>query len=237
MDVRVVFVEPESEGNIGSVARLMKNFGLDELWLVNPKTEIGTEARAFASHAQNILENAIVADSLDEAFSGVSYAVGTTSIPAERFANITRTPITPQEFAQTVRIVKGKVALLFGRESTGLSNEELAKCDIVVTIPAHHAYRALNVASASAIIFYELWKAKLGNRRGYIEEADREHRERLSMFFDQMCLLVDLPKNRERLARRAIRNIMSRAFISKREATLIIGVFRELLQRNSLKNE
>jgi len=57
------------------------------------------------------------------------------------------------------------------------------------------------------------------------------------MFFDQMCLLVDLPKNRERLARRAIRNIMSRAFISKREATLIIGVFRELLQRNSLKNE
>lgn len=233
----MVFVEPEHEGNVGSIARLMKNFGLGELWLVNPKVDIGAEARAFASHAQDILENAIVAESLDKAFGGASYVVGTTSVSAERFSNVMRTPITPQEFAHTVRTVKGKVALLFGRESTGLSNEELAKCDIVVTIPAHHAYRALNVASASAIMFYELWKAKLGSRRGYVEEADREHRERLAMLFDQMCRLVGLPAHKKRMARRAFRSVMGRAFISKREATLIIGVFRELLQRTSLKNE
>ncbi len=237
MDVRVVFVGPEVEGNIGSMARLMKNFGLSELWLINPKTEIGAEAHAFASHAQDILENMVIADSLDEAFSDVSYVVGTTSIPAERFANVRRTPITPQEFAQTVRTVGGKVALLFGREGTGLSNEELAKCDVVVTIPAHHTYRTLNVASASAIIFYELWKARFGNRRGYVEEASREHRERLAMLFDQMCHRAKLPENKERLTRKAFRNIIGRAFISKREATLIIGVFRELLETNPSENK
>lgn len=229
--MKVVFIEPEHEGNIGSIARLMKNFELSEFWLVAPKVNIGDEARALASHAQDIIASLVIVDNLDKALSEVSYVVGTTSILPKRSSNIRRTSITPQELAYIVCAIKGKVALLLGRESTGLSNEELAKCDIIVTIPSNPMYRTLNVALASAIIFYELWKVKLTNRRGYVEEADREYRERLQMLFSQICQKANLPTHKERLVKEAFRNVTSRAFISKREATLLIGAFREFFQR------
>lgn len=236
MEIRVVLVEPEHGGNIGSVARLMKNFGLNELWLVNPKAEIGEEARAFASHAQEILAGANIVETLDKALSGVGYVVGTTSILAKHTSNINRVSITPREFARTVWEVGCKVALLLGREGTGLSNEELTRCDIIVTIPSNPAYKTLNVASASAIIFYELWDSRLSNRRGTIEEADRDHRERLVLLFSQICQHINLPAHKERLVKKAFKNIVCRAFISKREATLIMGIFRHLLQRTSIKD-
>ena len=217
MDIRVVLVELEHEGNIGSIARLMKDFGLSELWLVNPKVDIGAEAWSFASHANDILTDATFVKTLDEALDGVGYVVGTTSISAKRSSNLLRATITPQELAQTVCAVKGSVALLLGRESTGLSNEELAKCDVSITIPASPAYRTLNVASAAAIIFYELWMVQSTSRRGHLKEADREYRERLTV--------------------KAFKNIICRAFISRREATLIIGTFREIIQRTSLKSK
>ncbi len=229
--MRIVLVEPEHEGNIGSIARLMKNFRLNDLWLVNPKAEIGEEARAFASHAQEILTSVTVVKALEQALSDVNYVVGTTSILAKHSSNLKRTSITPKELSRTVWEIRGKVALLLGRESTGLSNEELIRCDIIVTIPSNPAYKTLNVASASAIIFYELWKARLSNRRGYIEEAEREYRERLLMLFEKMCKTVNLPMHKRRLAREAFKNVISRAFISNREATLLIGAFREFLQR------
>lgn len=231
LDMRVVLVEPEHEGNVGSIARLMKNFGLSQFWLVNPRVKIGEEARALASHAQDILESVIFAEDLDSALKGMNYVIGTTSILAKRSSNILRTAITPQELTTGIWTLKDKVALLFGRESTGLSNEELTKCDIVVNIPSNPEYRTLNIASASAIIFYELWKARFTNRRAYIEEADRDYRERLLMLFGQMCQIANLPAHKERLAREAFRNVISRAFISRREVTLLLGAFRELLER------
>ena len=227
-----MFVEPEHEGNIGSIARLMKNFELSDLWLVNPKVTIGDEARALASHAQDVMADIVIVETLSEALKGVSYVVGTTSIFAKRSSNIMRTAITPQELAQTVGVVKGRVALLFGRESAGLSNEELAKCDVIVTIPSSSSYKTLNVALASAIIFYELWKTRSVNLRGYVEEANSEYRERLQILFNQVCQRLTLPIHKERLAREAFRHVTSRAFISKREATLLMGVFREFLQRD-----
>ena len=210
----------------------MKNFGLSELWLVNPKVEIGTEAFSLASHATDILENAKIVNSLDAALSDIGCVVGTTSIFAKSSTNLLRANVTPQELGQTIWVVKGKVAILFGRESTGLSNEELAKCDVLVTIPSNPLYRTLNVASASAIIFYELWKTNLKVRRGYLDEAKREHRERLLMFFDTISQ-NHLPDYRGKLASKAFKNVISRAFISRREATLIIGAFRRFIQDTS----
>ena len=236
MKMRVILVEPESGGNIGSIARLMKNFGLKDLWLVNPKARIGEEAKAFASNAQNILDSMHNTKSIDEALGNIGYVVGTTSIAAKCSSNIIRTAITPLEFAHTVKTIKGGVALLLGRESRGLSNKELAKCDIVVTIPSNPDYRTLNVASASAIIFYELWKSTITNRRGHTEEANQECRKRLLMNFDQICQSLCLPLHKKKLTREAFKNVISRAFISNREATLMIGIFRKILQRFSFKD-
>lgn len=223
----MVLVEPEYEANLGSVARAMKNFGLNELWLANPRVELGPEARRYAAHAQDVMEDIVVAESLDEALGGIGSVVGTTATHGRRAMNVRRTAITPEEFAKRAISTSGKVALLLGRESTGLTNDELSRCDFVVTIPASDEYGVLNIAVASAIIFYELFKAQNEvGRRGYVEEADRDLKERLVDLFDHLSLKVGLPAHKRRLAKRAFRNIISRAFVSKREATLLMGVFR-----------
>lgn len=233
MNTRVVLVEPEHEGNIGAVARLMKNFGFSELFLVKPRVNLGTETMAYASHAREIVTEAVIVEYLYTALEGVDYVVGTTSITAKKSGNLLRTTITPEELAKSVHPVKGKVALLFGRESKGLSNMELEKCDIVVTIPSNPVYRTLNIASASALVFYELWKAKTEHKRGYVEEADVQYRGRLVNLFDEILEKNLLPTHKQRLASKAFKNIIARAFISKREATLIIGALRQTLQKLS----
>jgi len=229
--LRVVLVEPEHDGNVGSIARLMENFGLEELWLVNPKTPLGDEARAYACHAKELLTKAIRVELLEEAIAGVSLVVGTTAILPKRTANILRTAVTPEGFCRIVRPIAGIVALLLGRESRGLSNEELQKCDLIVSIPASHEYRTLNIASAAAILFYELWKAKDSYHGMYIKEADGETKKRLVEMFDELCSKALVPQYKRRLAVRAFLNILSRGTISAREATLMLGVYRQALQR------
>lgn len=237
LKIRIVLVEPENEGNIGSIARLMKNFEFDELWLVNPQVRISTAAHALASHAQDILANITIVDKLEKALEDVSYVVGTTSILAKSSSNIVRTTITPREFAMTAYSINGKIAILLGRESKGLSNKELKKCDIILTIPSSPIYRTLNIASSSAIICYELWQTGQVNKRGYVEEADKERRARLFIFFAALCRSLKLPTYKDELTIKAFQNIINRAFISKREATLIIGVLRNSKGFWKMKNK
>lgn len=227
MDIRVVLVEPEHEGNIGSVARLAKNFGVNDFWIVNPKTELGIESRIYAVHAKDLIEKAVIVKRLDESFYRVSFIVGTTAIFAKKTSNVLRMPITPEELGRRALAIKGKIALLLGRESKGLSNDELDKCDVIVTIPSSPLYSTLNIASASAIILYELWKAKVQSPRGYFVEAGQEERLRLLSFFDELSEASNLPIFKRRLATKAFHNVISRAFISKREATLMMGVLRK----------
>ncbi|MEM2094004.1 MAG: RNA methyltransferase [Candidatus Bathyarchaeia archaeon] len=231
MRIRVILVEPEHEGNIGSIARLMKNFDLNELWIVNQKTPIAGEAVALASHAKDVLDSAIRVDTLNKALKDVSLVAGTTSITPKRTANILRTAITPEEFARIVSQAKGKVAILLGRESLGLSNLELDACDLVVSIPTSQHYRALNVASAAGILFYELWKNQHGFRRIHVEECSRETRLRLVELFERLCEEALIVSYKRKLAVRAFLNILSRAPTSTREASLLMGVFRQTLQR------
>jgi TrmH family RNA methyltransferase len=233
LNIRVILVEPEHEGNIGSIARLMMNFGFSELFIVKPRVKLGDETRAYASHAQEIITEAVIVNDINTALTGVNYIIGTTSISAKKPGNLLRTAITPEELAKILFFIKGKVALLFGRESKGLSNKELSKCDIVVSIPSNPKYRTLNIASASALIFYELWKSKNTKQRGYVEESNPQNRERLAELFDKILEINILPTHKKRLTSKAFKNIIARAFISKREATLIIGALRQTIQKLS----
>jgi len=229
--LRVVLVEPEHDGNVGSIARLMENFGLQDLWLVNPTSPLGDEARAYACHARELLEKASMVELLDEAVKGVSLVAGTTAILPKRSANILRTAVTPEVFSRIVGPLTGTVALLLGRESRGLSNEELQKCDLIVSIPATVEYRTLNIASAAAILFYELWRARDSYQGTYIKEAEETMKRRLVEMFDELCSKALVPPYKRRLAVRAFRNILSRGTVSAREATLMLGAYRQALQR------
>jgi len=225
LSVRVILVEPEKAGNVGAIARSMKNFELDDLWIVNPKTAISSEAKAFAMRGLDVLSSARIVNTLPEALRKVDLVIGTSSVAARSTSNLSRVSATPAELAEKVRAFRGSVGIVFGRESSGLSNEEVEACDFMVTIPASHNYNVLNIATAASIVFYEIFQEGAIGRS--IELASKAAKERLLLQFDRLVKLCDVQQHRRRLAQRAFRNVISRSFISKREASLLLGVFRK----------
>lgn len=152
--VRVVLSHTSHPGNIGAAARAMKTMGLSQLYLVNPKVFPDEQATAMASGADDILQNAVVCSSLDEALTGVGLTVAMTA----RLRDISMEIKTPRaampivlQAAQTQ-----PVALLFGTEMSGLTNEELGRAQLLVNIPANPNYSSLNLAASVQVISYEL---------------------------------------------------------------------------------
>lgn len=231
MEVRVVMVEPEKEGNVGGVARVMKNFGAKQLYLVKPKVTLGAEARAYAAHAVDILEGAKIASSLKEALEGATVVVGSTAKVAKGPSNLRRITVFPAELARLLsRFKEGVVAILLGRESIGLLNEELEVCDAVVTIPASPEYPVLNVVSAAAVILYELYKAfRVEGKVSYAKPADRSVVESAISHFEALMKASGLRDVRLKLTVAALKNVLGRGFLAKREASLLAGGFRKAL--------
>ena len=224
MLIRVILLEPEKSGNIGSVARSMRNFDLGDLWIVNPKTRINGEARAFAMRGLPILESAKIVTSFDQALKDVDAVAGTSSVAARSSSNLSRVAITPKQLAERTSTSKGTLGIVFGRESSGLNNQEVEACDFMVTIPASREYNVLNIAVAASILFYELFHRKAVNQSG---RASQPAKKRLLLQFDHLAAVSDLQPHKRRLAQRAFRNVISRSFISSREASLLVGIFRK----------
>lgn len=162
--IRIVLVNPVHSGNIGGAARAMKNMGLDNLWLVAPQRFPDPEATWRAASATDVLDAARVVPTLDEAIAGCGLVVGTSA----RERRIPWPVCGPRECAGELLDVAARqpVAILFGREDYGLSNDELQRCNLHVTIPTHDAYSSLNLAMAVQIIAYEIFsgaQARTGN--------------------------------------------------------------------------
>jgi len=227
--VRIILLEPENAGNIGSVARAMKNFGQNDLWIINPKTTIDIQARALAMHGFDVLSSAKIMTHLDKALTGIDTVIATSSVTAKSTTNIARTAMTPRELAFALSSTRGNVALIFGRESSGLTNRELEGCDLLVTIPASRAYNVLNLSTAVSIILYEIF---LQERRGNeLTLATSAARQKLLEQFELLVNLSGTHVHKRKLAIRAFRNVASRSFLTKREASLLIGVFRKAASR------
>jgi len=236
LEMRVVLVEPEHDGNVGLIARSMKNFGFSDLWLVNPKAKLGPEARALASHAQDLLAKARVVPSLEDVVKDCDYTIATTAVIGGSPSNICRKPLTLKEFAQRVVKMKTRAAILFGRESSGLTNMEIAGCDLVVTIPTNSDYGTLNIATAVSVTLYELQEARR-KAAGHFETADKEARQRLLKLFEELSEEVCLPKHRIPLVTKALSNVLSRSLITNREASLMMGPIRRAIDRIRLNGK
>ena len=152
--VRVVLVHTSHSGNIGAAARAMKTMGFTDLALVSPKEFPSEEATARSSGAQDLLENARVVDSVDDAIADCGLVVGASA----RSRSLPWPMLDPRQLADRVadHPAGSKVALLFGREKSGLTNEELARCHYHVNIPANPDYSSLNLAQAVQVLVYEL---------------------------------------------------------------------------------
>ncbi|MGE0482825.1 MAG: RNA methyltransferase [Gammaproteobacteria bacterium] len=172
--VRIVLVATSHPGNIGATARAMKAMGLPSLHLVQPARFPSAEATARAAGADDILANATVHADLAGAVAGCALVIGTTA--RERHLDWPSTD--PREAAALVAATAGEVALVFGRERSGLSNEELDQCQRAVYIPTSPGYRSLNLAQAVQVLAYEVRLALLagvpvrgGRRRGRLDPS------------------------------------------------------------------
>ncbi|HEX7380822.1 MAG TPA: RNA methyltransferase [Nevskiaceae bacterium] len=153
---RVVLVRPQHPGNIGAVARAMKNMGVAELVLVAPRCFPHPQATALAASAADVLERARVVASLPEAVVGCAHVAGTTA----RRRYLSQAVYAPRQWAEKRAGAPGRVALLFGCERTGLTNDELDEAHELVTIPTDEAYPSLNLAQAVQVMTYELRQAQ-----------------------------------------------------------------------------
>ncbi|MDY6769744.1 MAG: TrmJ/YjtD family RNA methyltransferase [Candidatus Nanohaloarchaea archaeon] len=218
---RAVVLQPEYEGNIGAIARLVENFGIDELCLVDPQCDIGGEAEQRAAHATDRLRGARVVDDLGPVIDDLDYLIGTTGIKAGE-ENVLRHGSPPRTVLDGIP-ADADVGLLLGREGTGLSNAELDRCDAVVTVQTTDDYPVMNLSHAAAVLFHELHRAE----RGGAGASSRERRAALDNLFKRVIDSLDWDETRSERTVRAFRNVLGRAYVTDRELQLLLGAFRE----------
>lgn len=226
-NIYVVFVECETPGNIGFLARCMANFGLKNLVLINPPT-LTKEAFYQATHGKYIVENAKIYKTLDEFYQSqrIDFKVASTGMAGGSY-NLSRIPIKPEELGKKIN-VSNKTAILFGREGNGLTNEEIDDCDICVSIPTDPTYPIMNISHAGAIIFYELFK----NRHDFgvkgLEESTGLEKEYLLKDMRELIDYLDIPEHKKKNGFKSFKNIINRAYITGREAHTLKGILRRL---------
>jgi TrmH family RNA methyltransferase len=228
--IYVVFVEPESPGNIGFLSRTMKNFGFYNLVLINP-CELENEAYYQAMHAKEIIWNHKAYNSLEEFIEAenIDFTVGTTRMAGGTY-NVSRIAVTPEDFAESLN-VNSKTAIVFGREGNGLSNEEVSLCDVIVTIPTDENYPVLNISHAAAIILYEIFKREKKYPRKELEIATKAEKDLLIEEMDNLIKYTGYPPHKMKTSSIVFRRIVGRAFIAGREAHTLIGTLRRIRSR------
>lgn len=220
---RIVLVNTSHPGNIGAAARAMKTMGLSSLYLVAPKLFPHVKADEMASGALDVLGNAKVVAHLDEAIADCQLIAGTSA----RHRTIPWPLMTPREFVEKSPHVFHKTAILFGREQSGLTNEELQRCHVHIHIPCNSEYSSLNLAAAVQIIAYELQIAKNTELK---PEWDYElaTQEQMQLFYAQLeQLLIQIgflkPEAPRQLMTR-LRRLFNRAQVDSMEMNILRGI-------------
>jgi len=229
-NIRFILVGTTHPGNIGAAARAMKTMGLSNLHLVSPKIYPGAEATARASGADDVLATAVVHDSLEAAIAGCHQVFGMSA----RLRHLPVPVLDPRQAVQQIQAYDddAEIAIVFGREHSGLSNDELDRCQYLVNIPANPEYSSLNLAAAVQVLAYELKMTfdptievgRIGEDREAINAADLEH---LYGHFEQALVTIGFldPQNPRNLMRR-LRRLFNRADLDRNELQILHGILR-----------
>jgi tRNA/rRNA methyltransferase len=225
--VRVVLVRAKSSGNVGSVARAMKNMGLADLCLVAPRRYRPHVAAKMAVHASDTLERMKLCASLGEAIADCGWVVGTTCRPGPYRGR----SLSPREAApQILSVCSGnRVALVFGPEDHGLSNDELKLCHELVTIPTDSGYASLNLAQAVLVCLYELFLARHARRSPTPTLATSDRLERMYRNLGRALVRIGFlhGANPEHIMF-TVRRIFGRARLDPREVAIWLGIARQI---------
>ena len=225
----VVLVGPENPGNVGFVTRALANFGVSELRIVGEDCRQDQFAQMFSVHAHEILDNASVHDDLGAALSDIDLAWAATA-RAGRNHSVTRALVPLAELPDP-NALEGRIALVFGRESTGLFNNEMELCDIAFTIPASKDYPSLNLSHAVSVVLYHLFSKYASEEPRQPSEARAatyQEREQVYKFFDDVVDKLSLKEHRIPIAKQVFRNLLGRAYMTGREVATLTGVVRRI---------
>lgn len=239
--LRIVLVGTQHPGNIGSAARAMKTMGLDELHLVKPHKFPHPEASALAAGATDLLDRAVVHESLADAVADCHFVIGTSS----RRREVPLPEYMPREAASKMLQASqiGQVALVFGCERTGLENEDLQRCHATVCIPANPDYASLNLAAAVQILAYEFRMAWLASQAAAdvsgistanppidadAMPATHDDMERFFGHLSELMQQVDFHKGRApEMVTARLRRLYLRANMDVREIKILRGLFSD----------
>jgi tRNA (cytidine32/uridine32-2'-O)-methyltransferase len=233
-DIRIVLVEPSHPGNIGAVARAMKNMGLERLVLVSPRQFPHAEATARASGADDVLVNARVAATLAEGLAGCGLVVATTSRARDQYFHVADVRDAAERLLLEAR--RGPVAVLFGSERAGLTNEQLEAAHLLIRIPASESYPSLNLAMAVQILAYELFRARgvrIEAAPAAAALADPQEMERLYEHLGRVLEEIDFRDRTQGgthlMAR--LRRLFQRAALDRNEVNILRGILTAVQSR------
>lgn len=245
MQITITCIGIKEEGNLGAIARAMKNFGVSDLLLIGcPVNHLSKTSLDRASHAKEILQNARKSNNIN-CLREFDYVIGTTA-KLGTFYNIPRVPLTPKQLGEklsglSVALPVSKsnlrIAVVLGREDHGLSNEEIALCDFVVSIPASKNYPILNVSHACSIMLYEIFQAVNCKRKAdashvsvvYASKKEKEHA--LKLAGEIMGKLKFSTPEKKETQKKLWRKLIGKSFMTKKEATSLMGFFKKILKR------
>jgi TrmH family RNA methyltransferase len=222
--VRIVLIDPSHPGNIGSVARAMKNMALTDLVLVRPRAFPHPESVALAAGADDVLAQARVVESVEDAIADCSFIAGTTSRPRSYYWEFT----TPRDVAGRITALpaENRAALLFGSERYGLGTEDLTHCNVLVRIPANPDYCSLNLAMSAQLLAYEIFVAReQPQSRTQLElplapSGDIEH---FYSHLQQVLNEIDFDDRTGHLMER-LRRLFNRAQLDRNELNIMRGI-------------
>jgi TrmH family RNA methyltransferase len=221
--IDVAIMEPKYQVNLGYIARVLKNFGIERVYLINPRCNYkGKDAIKYSKHAHALLEHAKLAKSIAEATKG-AFVLGTTGI----WSKTDRSFHNAYLLQNAGRMLKNaslnkRIVLLIGRDDTGLSKRELRECDATIFIGAGKNYPVLNISHALAIILYELTRARYGREYGFMEAlyADASHQKMALTLFKRLIKNNKSIRDKESVAM-AFKHVLSRAVPTKKEINAI----------------
>ncbi|HEY8354459.1 MAG TPA: RNA methyltransferase [Methylophilaceae bacterium] len=226
---RIVLCQTSHPGNIGAAARAMKTMGLSQLYLVSPASFPDTHATAMATGAADLLEQAVVCDSLEQALQGCALVIGLSA--RKRELSHTLLPVRAAAERAVEVAARQEVALVFGTEMYGLTNAELDLCQLLAMIPSNPEFSSLNLAAAVQVMCYELRMASLGHnlqepsRTG--ELATSDELEQFYRHLEEVLIQIGYynPARPKKLMQR-IRRIYARAHLEKEEVNILRGILK-----------
>ena len=222
--VRIVLIDPSHPGNIGSVARAMKNMAITDLVLVRPRSFPHAESNALAAGADDILANARVVSTVSEAVADCGFVAGTTSRPRSYYWEFT----TPRDAAgRIVRLPEeNRAALLFGSEKYGLGTDDLQYCNVLVRIPANPEYCSLNLAMAVQLVTYEIFMAREQPQSEVQLELPLAAAGDVEHFYDHLHQVMDEIDFEDRTGHlmERLRRLFNRAQLDRNELNILRGI-------------